>query len=249
MRDVVRWHKDGCKVSVTRVDAMRGVKWPCFHGFSRVRVGTATRCSQLLHSPSEAVRSVRSKAAIMSCDVWVSELMVVDAQGSTLGGSGNRTMLRMRQVEFLVFRTSEDGLAHFRRGVGCSVTVRHEGLFGLSGRPRSGCRLLAEGKRGQRVSGRLGQDPPDVQFLAKALSSSKVVRFSVVRAIPLAVCGGDADWSARSWTFAGAGSPTTALFEDVVNNARSHRAVHSGGGIVRHGGRRVESERDEVDAC
>ena len=38
-----------------------------------------------------------------------------------------------------------------------------------------------------------------------------------------------------------------ALFEDVINNARSHGTIHSGGRILRHDGRRVEDERNEFD--
>ena len=45
------------------------------------------------------------------------------------------------------------------------------------------------------------------------------------------------------------GNARAPLFEDVVNNARSHRTGHSGGKIVRHGGWRVEDERAEVDAA
>ena len=36
-------------------------------------------------------------------------------------------------------------------------------------------------------------------------------------------------------------------FQDMVNHARSHRTILSGGGIVRHGGRRAEDERTEVE--
>ena len=43
------------------------------------------------------------------------------------------------------------------------------------------------------------------------------------------------------------GNERQALFEDVVDHTRSHRTINSGGGIVRHGGRRAEDERYEVD--